>query len=46
MCICLVLEKIPFNRYLLKNYFSAIFPLFLIYETSLVAQMVKRLPTM
>ena len=46
MCICRVLEKTPFNHYLLKNYFSAIFPSFLIYGTSLVAQRVKCLPTM
>ena len=46
MCICRVLEKTPFNHDLLKNYFSAIFPLFLIYGTSLVAQRVKCLPTM
>ena len=46
MRICRVLEKTPFNHYLLKNYFPAIFPLFLIYGTSLVAQRVKCLPTM
>ena len=46
LCICRVLEKTSFNHYLLKNYFSAIFPLFLIYGTSLVAQTVKHLPTM